>query len=818
MIARMNFCMLRFLKQLVWWAGFIIGCQSAFGFALIGPVPAGNSPDDYQVTEIGYNLGGGTFTGSAIISTVGGYAPQDSTLTTAPFLLEPSGDMGTPKSIGEGYRRNTPVMYYSFDASFLGFFGPDGAAEVDKAMAIYNSLTNVSSYSADLSEFPEESRRLNFRAGNASLLDIRSVTMGLMTEQLGFWEPVRWVWALHARDHIPGPGLPPCPGAMEYLIDKKNLDIVASSPSDYQYSSYVNGVLYSYFIAEGCTTTPAADAIEVPVDPLARPYSAVADFTSFYYSGLAPGEFYTSLTRDDVGALRYLIRQNNLAPETAGPRTIEFVTNSLTPVLVTNTLDLNLFAAQARTNDAATLATLYPGLIVTSSSNYFGLSIRTNITATLVSSPYDPAGTPPSHPFFTTNYSTNATTFFVHTFANVVTNMYSTRGLVASVNLSLSLSPTAPAGTLPTLVTTVKPAFVNGVFGDFFLVPTNLCGAQILSNLFTQVIATTNLPTQITTGGGTNGLAGGTNAAVAFTPGSVTFFTNHALVYLPVSCPVNPEGTFAGVEKVRFIRRDYDSLINQFWDPVTNDYTLLELTNSALMPRHMRRAVPKPDFLFTAADLALNTGLSYSNTVAGTTESLQLSGALNGPLGMFDVVRTINYNQSARPPNLAGPGTIESPLVLPTLMIYNKIGPLYENNNLGLSTNFFIGELDQNPFLNLSWGSFDGTTNAPEVYPNGTTIEELEGLLTGPAITISGLPTAIIGANYSAQLTAAGGQAPYTWTLAPGSAGLPDGLMLTPDGQISGSANGPAAIYDFTVRVTDSTGATKDLAFTITVS
>jgi len=246
----MNFRMLRFAKKLVWFAGIITGCQSAFGFALIGPV--NNNQDVYQVPAIGYGLGGFTAANNTVISQAGGYAPQPGQLTSSPTLLEPSDDMGTPKSIGEGYRRNTPVMYYSFDASFLNFFGPDGAAEVDKAMAMYNSLTNVSSYSADLSEFPLDSRRVNFRAASASLLDIKSVTMGLMTEQLGFWEPVRWIWALHARTHIPGTGIPPCPGGMEYLIDKKNLDIVSSDPSNYQYSSYVNGVLYSYEIVEGC--------------------------------------------------------------------------------------------------------------------------------------------------------------------------------------------------------------------------------------------------------------------------------------------------------------------------------------------------------------------------------------------------------------------------------------------------------------------------------------------------------------------------------------------------------------------------------------
>jgi len=238
-----------------------------------------------------------------------------------------------------------------------------------------------------------------------------------------------------------------------------------------------------------------------------------------------------------------------------------------------------------------------------------------------------------------------------------------------------------------------------------------------------------------------------------------------------------------------------------------------------MVPRHMQRTVPKPDFLFTAADLALNLAFTYSNTVAGATEFVNLTETVNGVLAKYDVVRTINYNQSARPGNNAGPGTIETPLILPTLMIFNKVGPLYQNNNLVLgSTNaFFIEEPNQTPFLSLSWGSFDGSTNAPEVYPNGTTLAQLEALLTGPAITTSGLPTANIGVNYSAQLTALGGQPPYTWSLSPTSAGLPAGLNISSSGLITGIPTGPGAIYDFSIRVTDSTGVFKDSAFTITV-
>ncbi len=803
--------MLRFLKQTVWCAGLVIGCQSALGFALIGPIPVSGQPDGYQVPGIGYGIGGLIVigTGTATFSTLGGYAPQSD--FEAPALVIPHSDIGTPKNIGEGYRRNTPVLYYSFDASFLNFFGPDGAAEVDKAMAIYNGLTNVSSYSADLSEFPDDSRRINTRAATATLLDIKSVTMGLMTEQLGFFEPVRWVWALHARDHLTGTGIPPCPGGMEYLVDKRNLDIVSSDTTNYQYSSYVNDILYSYTLQEGCTTTPLADAIEFPVDPVSEPFSAVADFTSFSYSGLEPGIFYTSLTRDDVGGLRYLIRQKNLASEPAGLRTTEFLTNN-TPAAITN-LDLHLFADQAKTNNAAGLQALYPGLVILSTTNTFGLQITTNVSETLVNNPLDPAGLLPTRAIFTTNFSTNFATFFQHTFGNLVTNTFATRGLVGTANLILTNNPLSPAGTLPQIITTVQPAFVPGVFGDFIILPTNFCSALILSNLFSQVIATTNPPTVIS-----NTVVGGTNSVITFIPGSVTFFTNRVLVYLPVSCPVDPIATYGGVERIQFVRRDYDSLINQAWDPVTNEYTLLELTNSMEFPRHMQRAVPKPDFLFTAADLAFDLAFTYSNTVAGATETFSLSSTANGFIGMFDVIRTINYNQTARPGNLAGPGTIESPNILPALMIYNKVGPLYENDNLLLGTNsFFLNEGTQNPFLNLSWGSFDGSTNAPEVYPNGTSIGELEALLTGPATTVSSLPSANIGVNYFAQLTATGANPPFTWALAPGSAGLPAGLNLSSVGLISGMPTGPAAIYDFTVRVTDSTGAFRDVAFTISL-
>jgi hypothetical protein len=724
--------------------------QSAWAFALGGPI---NEP--FQVAALNYVV---------------------------------PGDITAPKNIGEEYRRNTPVMYYAFDANFLGFFGTDGMRAVGSAFDVFNSVTNVSSYSSDLSEFPLEAERVNETAFAMQLLDLKSVTMGLLTEQLGLDEPVRWVWCLHDRIHLAG-NVPPCPAAMAYSVIKRNFDVTTSDVNHFQYSSFVNGTLYSYEIVELCSGTPwLADAVEFSVDPLARKYTAVADYFSDWYDGLVVGDYYTGLTRDDVAGMRYLMRTNNYNIESTGPGTFEFDTNSQ-PAAIT-TFDLNLFAAQAATNNAAALIALYPGLIINTTSNVFGLQITTNITEILVNGPFDPAGFLPSHGLFTTNYTTNFFTFFQHTFANLVTNTFSTRGIVGEITLGLTNAPFAPAGLLPTVTTNVRPVVVNGVFGDFFILPTNLCGAQILSNFFTTVIPTVTPPV------GATSTVGVTNLAVTFTPGTVTFFTNHEVIYLPVSCPADTVADRQGIEHVQFIRRDFDSLLNQTWEPITNDYTMMALTNNTLVPQHIRRVVTAPDFLFTAADLAIGPGAP-------------------GP-GAAVFLRNVNFNQGNILPQLAGPGTIEPP----TQITFDKVGPIFLVT--GLATGVFLQELTQTPIL--LWGSFDGSTNLPVVYPNGTSIQQVENLLL-MSVTTTSLPDGTVGADYSTQLAGTGAQPPYTWSIAAGGPGLPPGLSLTPDGLISGTPTAStggtivigAVTYDFTVTMTDANGRSVDQPLSITI-
>jgi hypothetical protein len=116
----------------------------------------------------------------------------------------------------------------------------------------------------------------------------------------------------------------------------------------------------------------------------------------------------------------------------------------------------------------------------------------------------------------------------------------------------------------------------------------------------------------------------------------------------------------------------------------------------------------------------------------------------------------------------------------------------------------------------LIWGSFDGTTNDPIVYPNGASVTQLENQVLGPFIVTGSLPNGSIGNTYSANLIGTGGQPPYTWSLSPGSA-WPSGLTNSVGGQISGIPTGPAAVYDLSIRITDSVSNFNDVPFTLTI-
>ena len=76
------------------------------------------------------------------------------------------------------------------------------------------------------------------------------------------------------------------------------------------------------------------------------------------------------------------------------------------------------------------------------------------------------------------------------------------------------------------------------------------------------------------------------------------------------------------------------------------------------------------------------------------------------------------------------------------------------------------------------------------------------------------LPGGDEGDAYGQSVTAAGGVAPYTYAVTSGA--LPDGLVLSADGSLSGTLMTPGE-YAFTVTATDANGCTGSREYAMTV-
>lgn len=340
-------CMRKQIKLTIFAALLAVSIPSAWGFALLGPLPPNAGGETWQVGNIGYDL-----------------AYLDSSSVFSPGGRVWLGDIGGPHNWAEEYRRVTPTMYYAYDANFLEFFGLAGTTNCDAAFAIMNSLTNVSFYSQTLTaEFPNNSQAFNPMAQALYLLDLKSVTLHLIVEQLGLAEPERYTWTIHDRFLPPG-----CPLTTTYLIVQRNFNDYDQPLALNQvgYSPIVNGILYTYNVLESCRNgTPYPDAVTVPfaADPLVTSqYTAVAANDDEPFGGLQLGGFYTGLTRDDIAGLRYLYNSNNINFEATAPSgALLLQTNTQAPTTLT-TLPLSLLFQSPMTNDPATLQANFPGI------------------------------------------------------------------------------------------------------------------------------------------------------------------------------------------------------------------------------------------------------------------------------------------------------------------------------------------------------------------------------------------------------------------------------------------------------------------------
>ena len=214
------------------------------------------------------------------------------------------GDIGGPMNIGEGYRWNVPVVTYGFDRSFLDYFGSNGVAAVEGAIGILNALPPASSI--NLSNYPQNIWRMNYRAQAEHLLDLKSATLFFLLEQMGLADPMRYAYCI--RDYQPTSS----PTNYTFVVTERSFDPATDQPS-----SLLNGIQYSYsiqiFALSPSPTNIFCEAVVFRIDPLAEGDIPAAS------AQLSYGQLLNGLSQDDVGGLRYLLSGSQVRCESLLP-------------------------------------------------------------------------------------------------------------------------------------------------------------------------------------------------------------------------------------------------------------------------------------------------------------------------------------------------------------------------------------------------------------------------------------------------------------------------------------------------------------------
>jgi hypothetical protein len=646
--------------------GLITGATSAaWAFALLGPFGTN------QVQRIGYNARGT--------------------------------DIGGPMLISEGYRWNVPILTYAYDRSFLYYFGSNGVAEVDKAFALLNSYsTNLTNFSADLSEIPLEVQRENYLASQLSMYDLKSVVIGEMITQLGLASAERYVWCLRDRRTLTQGNTT----YTNYIVETRNFDPVTLQPT-----SYVNGVLYTYTIYDQFLVNPdVADSVESMVDPLAFGFGSISsafDSADMFDPSadtflFLPGRFFTGLTRDDVAGLRYLYRPNNYQTEQL-PANVDVINTNTTVITLLTTTNLTAFLQQTRntTNNPAAVLALYPDLNLTYTNTYLTNLITTNQTIYLTNKPWMPAGTY----IYVTNetYTTNVTLAYDYQYDNVKTNHWYPQGILTKRTFTIKRDPWSPASAPYITNYSEYNVLTNFPSGDIYIVPSTNLGYSFVSTqpqLVTLITVTnsviTNLDITIATNNvGTNG-ATNINVNLLFSREEVlAYSTNYTYAIYPIEWQNGTnatQGLRGGVGGVRFMRVDYNSLVTPTFTPITNYFTDSTVTtNNTILRRQARIRVTAPDIIFTSQDLGLDgDGYPWMYRRSGIDGRWVNNSGLNS-----------NTTGSS------GPGVIQPQVV----QSFANIGQYLINYTLVLS------QTESSAIRGIVFGSFDGSTNQPVVYP-----------------------------------------------------------------------------------------------------
>jgi len=271
-------------------------------------------------------------------------------------------DMGAPRDIKQFFRWNIPNLTYSFDASFVNFFGLDGINAVNEAFGVVNDFfaPTDGAYSGvtalDLVSHGFRSNynttAVNVTAQNAQVMDVKSLVLGMLLNNMGIGNPHRHAYSINSvSTNLAGT-------QWNFNVLLRNWD-----PMTYTSSSNINNVGYSYRLIHdsppsvGVTIAPSVmDMEEFTSDTSGNAFSAVASIADAFYGNTALfwtdtptlysfGVYYHkdnaiggqneprhTLTYDDAGGLKYLYRTNNFVFESLDPSVVLVVPAQFLPM------------------------------------------------------------------------------------------------------------------------------------------------------------------------------------------------------------------------------------------------------------------------------------------------------------------------------------------------------------------------------------------------------------------------------------------------------------------------------------------------------
>lgn len=382
----------------------IAGSPAARGFTLIGIAPAPGSYYSFPLINTTDQFGGN----GAVAASQLGYIN----------MVDP---MGFPVDLKEFYRWNYPYLTYSFDASFVQFFGAAGMTAVHEAMGTLNDFFSNQTYHgvSSLNLYQEydglfKTWKFNPSASAVSVTDLQSLVLGLMVNHLGLGNPYKGCFIIQDILNLNyTASAAPTPGSLtgNFQIAMRNFD-----PYTYNPTELINGVPHSYTIASDHPFNPLGgtagndiipsvfDAVEYYVSS-PNGFSAVAAIRdAFNYGGLpwgllpwsppnptvfrTPGTFFRdeptdsrfnqrrhALTFDDAGGLKYIYRTNNLAVETLDASVVDLITPAnMNPVQGAIALPSSTTAVPGR----RTLATFNMGLVTPATPTSSGVRNQAN--------------------------------------------------------------------------------------------------------------------------------------------------------------------------------------------------------------------------------------------------------------------------------------------------------------------------------------------------------------------------------------------------------------------------------------------------------